>query len=240
MCVGGLWFHILSPCPLLYSPPSVYMCVCVAVCMCVGMCVCVGVSTCVCKNLFVFICVSHCLPCRTQESIVLRRQGINYINNINMVSIMWKTVCGIKMRRLDNTILMIIVGEGIMEDLRFSLYKFLFLPIFYKRTIVVLALEVNEVFFSDTFGKIAIPQVLPPAALLQPCRRLGGLAWHSGKLHQTGPPPQGRESTCASQPKPPVTQDLPVPPCHSGFEFTLQHQHAINVILLYFLKSNKF
>lgn len=59
-----------------------------------------------------------CLLRRAQGSAVLCRWNINYINNINMASIMGRAGHGIKMRRLDNTVLMTIVGDGIRGDLQ--------------------------------------------------------------------------------------------------------------------------
>lgn len=46
-----------------------------------------------------------------------------------MVSIMEKAIYRIKMRT-DNIILMVIMGDGIMGDLHFCLYMFLFFPNF--------------------------------------------------------------------------------------------------------------
>lgn len=41
------------------------------------------------------------------------------------------------MRRTDNAILMIIVGEGIVDDLHFCLYMFLFFPSFLQAVCII-------------------------------------------------------------------------------------------------------
>lgn len=56
------------------------------------------------------------------------------------------------MRRTDNTILMIIVGDGITDDLHFCLYVFLFFPNFLQ-AVLFLQSEINKCDFSNTFFK---------------------------------------------------------------------------------------
>lgn len=104
------------------------------------------------------------------------RQDINHINNINMASIMEKAIYRIKMRT-DNTILMIIMGDGIMGDLHFCLYVFLFFPQFsYKQYVLFLQSEINKCDFQVRFLKNKIPPVFPlwPPG---PSKQLGGLTW---------------------------------------------------------------